>query len=153
MKHIKKLTSLILVFVLIISMSTSVFAAENGPCAIEVVEEDLTTGSARSINKTGTNITIKGGESKKFTFTMSNGFLDLGTPHNAFNVRINNVSTGAKYTLSITYDGTELWNKQYTGDAAVDVWNCSKSQQWIVLIINDSSRDLSLNYSITSFIK
>lgn len=81
---------------------------------------------------------------------MNNGF---GTPHNAFNVRITNVSVNSKYTVSITYDGVELWNKQYTGSAAIDVWNCSKDQKWAVLIINDSSQTMSCDVAITSFIE
>lgn len=79
--------------------------------------------------------------------------MGLGTPHNAFNVKISNVSVNAKYTVSITYDGYEMINKQCTDDYSVGIINCSESQKWIVLIINDSSQNMSCDYAITSFIR
>ncbi len=106
-------------------------------------------GGLKIINATD-SIRLAGGKSKQYNFTMNNLF---GQPHNAFNVRITNVSTNSLYTLSITYDGVELWNRQYTGNAAVDVSNCSPNQKWTVLIINDSSQTMSCDVAITSYIE
>ncbi|GHV05149.1 hypothetical protein FACS1894217_01550 [Clostridia bacterium] len=107
--------------------------------------------SPMSIN-TANTITIKGGGSKKFEFNMSAGLFGLGTPHNAFDLFITNVSSGSKYTLSITYDGVEFHNAQYTGNAVQQVVNCSKGQKWIILIINDRSQDMSCTVDLKSYI-
>ena len=137
--------------VLLLSCPALAVAGDAQPIAYEV--NTTNTDNVRSVDKDVTNVTIKGGASKKIAFDMSNGAFGTGTPHNAFNVRVTNVSVNSKYTLSITYDGIELWNKQYTGDAAVNVTNCSKGQDWIVFIVKDSSKDMSCYYSIKSFIK
>ena len=154
MSIIKKIMAVALVLCMVLSMSVTAFAAENTSRSPIVSEShiDESIGS-RSVNETDTNVTIKGGENLKFQFNMNTGIFGLGTPHNAFNVRITNVSVNSKYTVSITYDGIEIWNKQYTGNCALDVSNCSKGQKWIVLIINDSSQNMSCDYAITSYIE
>lgn len=150
---IKKVFTVLLSLCVVLALSCPALAAEGyaQPVAYETDVSD--TSIARAVDKDVTNVTIKGGDSKKIAFDMSDGVFGTGTPHNAFNVRVTNVSVNSKYTLSITYDGIELWNKQYTGNAAVDVTNCSKGQDWIVFIINDSSQDMSCDYSVKSFIK
>ena len=166
----KKILSFLLIAAIMLS-GTTAFAAElpaeldTQVCSTELnrSEDQLDTAFRRPIATVGTldesgsggkgvnvsqNITINGGKSKSYNFKMNNLFAD---PHSAFNVRINNVSSGSKYTLSITYDGVELWNQQYTGSAAVNVTNCSQDQKWIVLIINDRSQAMSCDVEITSF--
>lgn len=119
MRTLNKCLAVLLVFsITLCSLSTTAFATEVDEMKPMAIELDDSAGNmnSRIANETGTNVTIKGGESLKFTFTMSNGFLGLGTPHNAFNVKISNVSVNAKYTVSITYDGYEMINKQSISD-------------------------------------
>ncbi len=154
MSIFKKIMSVALVLCMVLTMSVTAFAAENTSKSPIVSEGEFDENiNSRSVNETGENVTIKGGENLKFQFNMNNGIFGLGTPHNAFNIRITNVSVNSKYTVSITYDGKEIWNEQYTGNCALDVSNCSKGQKWIVLIINDSSQNMSCDYAITSYIE
>lgn len=96
------------------------------------------------------SLTLDGTKSKTYSFNMNNW---LGTPHNAFNVKISNVSIGAKYTLIISYDGNELVNEQFTGATTWTVSNASKDQAWKVSIINDTQNQMTCEVAITSYIK
>lgn len=156
MRALNKCLAVLLVFsIFLCSITTTAHAIEVDDARPIAVGIETAEGNenSRIANETGTNVTIRGGESLRFTFTMKNGLFGSATPHNAFNVIISNVSVNAKYTISITYDGIELYNTQCTDDHTVNVTNCSENQKWIVLIINDSSQNMSCNYAITSFIR
>ncbi|GHV07089.1 hypothetical protein FACS1894217_07120 [Clostridia bacterium] len=152
--QVKRFIAMAIVFAMCFSLVgiASAATAEPTPESSATLTDSNPAISPMSIN-TANTITIKGGGSKKFEFNMSAGLFGLGTPHNAFDVLITNVSSGSKYTLSITYDGVELHNAQYTGNTGRQVWNCSKGQKWIVLIVNDRSQDMSCTVDIKSYIK
>lgn len=94
---------------------------------------------------------LNGGSKKEWNFDMKTGFLGTGTPHDAFTVEVSNVSADAKYTLSISYDGIETWNKQYTGGATVFTQYCSSNQKFKVMLVNDRATSMTYDISIISY--
>ncbi|GHV16566.1 hypothetical protein FACS189425_01100 [Clostridia bacterium] len=166
MKKQIRILAVLLAAIFVFGMAPMSFAggSDNLPVAVEkteirtamFVESDVVSNggngtiSTMSANVSNT-ITIKGGGSKKYDFDMSTGLLGSGTPDSAFYVIITDVSFGSKYTVSITYDGIELVNAQYS-DVPITwyVTNCSKNQKWIVIIINDRSQDMTCNVEIKS---
>jgi hypothetical protein len=152
----KNIVSFILIVAMLFGLSNVALAADSvdtpdmTPDNQPTIIIDTPLFSPQSIN-VNSSITLGGGKSKEYNFDMKT-FLGLGTPHNAFDLAITNLSSDSLYTLSVTYDGVELHNAQYTSTTSARVINCSADQKWIVLIINDRSQTMSCDVNITSLI-
>jgi hypothetical protein len=147
----KRLFSFLLVGLLLATTCVPAYAAEElTPQSSEATPQLF---APTSIDTSLKNVSLNGGTSRSWNFDMKTGFMGWGDPHNAFTVEISNVSANAKYTLSISYDGIEIWNQQYTGvGTTVFTQYCSPNQYFKVMIVNDRVTSMTFDISIISYI-
>ena len=146
----KKFKKILLSFMTISCLvATPVFAKDVTTTSVSQSTESLV--DSRKVSSTGI-VSLKKGASFDVSFNMKNGI--VGTPHNAFNVKISNVEQGSYTVLIKGSDGYSYNpNKYYTSDASFETVNCKDGVTYTVTIKASTSGPVEAEYAITSYIK
>lgn len=150
MKKIKRVIGLFMLCSVLFSASNlNVFASELTTTTQTVVKQK----DEMSIQKVDTSGTISLGSYGYFedSFTMK-GFLGIGTVHNAFSVKISNITSGS-CTVTISGSNGYSWTSStITSGSTITTTNASSTATYTVTVMAGSAGCIG-SYSFTSYIQ
>ncbi|QGG48309.1 hypothetical protein [Heliorestis convoluta] len=115
----------------------------------EINEIDESEPTLLGVN-TSKNLNLSLGEKWSTNFKMNNWFSD---DHNAFNVKVSNVTSGKYKILIKATNGYNYESLEYSKGATVTISNAQSDVTYTVIILSTSTNNLIAKVDITSYIK